>query len=53
MDAKLPSQFIRQFSPVGLAQYFFYPIRSKCRRCHGNDRQRDGNPGETEDRRAM
>jgi hypothetical protein len=26
-----------RFSPVGLAQYFFYPIRRKCPRCRGND----------------
>jgi hypothetical protein len=27
MGAKLAGQFIRRFSPVGLAQYFFYPTR--------------------------
>ena len=50
IGAKLAGQFIRRFSPVGLAQYFFYPIRRKCRRRQGNDRHSDCNPGETHDR---
>jgi hypothetical protein len=52
MGAKLAGQFIRRFTPVGLAQYFIYPTRRRCRRCRGNDRHSDRNPGETGDRPA-
>jgi hypothetical protein len=52
IGAKLAEQFIRRFAPVDVAQYFFYPTHRKGRRCQGNDRHSDCNPGETDDRRA-